>query len=90
MGQRLALIYVYRCVYTIIKVMSLTAKAPTNTEESYFKAPLTTCKAQPTTSESAWAFFISRCRHADNEYLNECNISFAIQDLESVHFCTLL
>ena len=59
-------------------------------DESYFKAPLTACKARPTTSESAWAFFISIRRHADNEYSNECNISFAIVDHKCAQKCALL
>ena len=52
--------------------------------ESYFKAPLATSKSRQTTSEDAWVLFISRCRYADNEYSNQCNISFAIVDIKCV------
>ena len=41
-------------------------------DASHFKAPLTTSKSQETTSEDAWALFISRCRYANNEYSLKC------------------
>ena len=53
-------------------------------DASYFKAPLATSKSRQTTSEDAWALFISRCRYADNEYSNQFNISFAIVDIKCV------
>ena len=55
-------------------------------DASYFKAPLATSKSRQTTSEDAWALFISRsrCRYADNEYSNQFNISFAIIDIKCV------
>ena len=51
---------------------------------SYFKSPLATSQ---TTSEDAWALFISRCRYADNDYSNQFNISFAIADIKCVQIC---
>ena len=51
-------------------------------DASYFKAPLATSKCRQTTSEGAWALFISRCRYADDEYSNQFNISFAIVDIK--------
>ena len=51
-------------------------------DASYFKAPLATSKWRQTTSEGAWALFISRCRYADDEYSNQFNISFAIVDIK--------
>ena len=51
-------------------------------DASYFKAPLATSKSRQTTSEGAWALFISRCRYADDEYSNQFNISFAIVDIK--------
>ena len=45
---------------------------------------LATSKSRQTTSEDAWALFISRCRYADNEYSNQFNISFAIVDIKCV------
>ena len=53
-------------------------------DASYFKAPLATSKSRQTTSEDAWALFISRCRYADNENSNQFNISFAIVDIKCV------
>ena len=41
-----------------------------------------TSKIRETTSEDAWALFISRCRYANNEYSNKFNISFAIVDIK--------
>ena len=52
-------------------------------DASYFKAPLATSKSRQTTSEDAWALFISRCRYAD-EYSNQFNIFFAIVDIKCV------
>ena len=51
-------------------------------DASYFKAPLATSKCRQTTSEGAWALFISRCHYADDEYSNQFNISFAIVDIK--------
>ena len=53
-------------------------------DASYFKAPFATSTSRQTTSEDAWALFISRCRYADNEYSNQFNISFAIVDIKCV------
>ena len=54
--------------------IAITHTKKTLSQHSYFKAPLATSKSRQTTSEDAWALFISRCRYADKEYSNQFNI----------------
>ena len=66
--------------HTTVASLSFFFLSTERIDASYFKAPLATSKSRQTTSEDAWALFISRYRYADNEYYSN---QFNMQQIRS-------